>query len=710
MAENDIELSVGIKLDEAQFTNEYNSLLNKTAAATKTQIDSAFDSMNGPATKNWGELPFFGMHDSHEGNKYATQAFLASLSRDLKASGMDTSRSSLDYQSALINAAYRSSISDPMQRFHMLQSQGLMQQADLTHPDTALGKTIETDYALMSQPWSRDFIKTTNYKGQKRSYIDFAGMRDYAVDAGLGKWIDEDSGNTADNFELINEELEKIEDKSTKAEKTFTAWGDTLKGVLGVLTAIGALEYGVYKATQKAEKGVVTAGGSLSKQRAFIGMSALDEMRTKVASKSVGLGEDAIRDEIYSMSENIEQYKLLGQGDALPSALLGIFNNLMSADDPYDVYIKSADQIYNELKGMDKDQRRQWRMLMQKAGLGSMSDLVGQFLSNPEYAQKYKTPSALFSLENNPFYGVYGTAETMLPDIAKLKTSLQTSYNALYTTWEETFGIKFTSWWDDVMKERVVPWFQKILGYLSSDEQGGFKDDVSDSAFQAQVKLLKTQIETANAAYNLDSANAWTRSAEDIITAVGSGALVLPAGVEANTPWPWQASDIMRKGVNSSNPTDFWNFVKVASISGTGASSPYNTYGEDEQEFRYRAYIAKQWAEKQGYAADFERWGSLTDEQHQKLYAARAVMQAYMATGNYDETLSKFGAFSFAESEGFKILAQFIAQNKDVIRNDPEKAKEVKIRLLDPYGRDLPIEVLEEIVGDGFKFTAGERQ
>ena len=705
MAENDIELSVGIKLDDAQFSKEYNNLLRNVSVDTKKQIRSAIDDTSGAATSDWGELPFSGMHHKIKGARVATNAFLPSLAQDLQGAGY--APKSIEYESALINAAYRSSMADPMQRYHRMLSMGLTQQADLTHPDSSLGKAIETDYQLMSQPWSRDFIK----KGEKGSYVDFAGMRKYAVEtAGLGKWIDEDGGNTADNFELINDELEKIEDKSTKAEKTFTAWGDTLKGVLGVLTAIGALEYGVYKATQKAEKGVVTAGGSLSKQRAFIGMSALDEMRTKVASKSVGLGEDAIRDEIYSMSENIEQYKLMGQGDALPSALLGIFNNLMSADDPYDVYLKSADQIYNELKGMDKDQRRQWRMLMQKAGLGSMSDLVGQFLSNPEYAQKYKTPSALFSLENNPFYGVYGTAETMLPDIAKLKTSLQTSYNALYTTWEETFGIKFTSWWDRVMKERVVPWFQEILGYLSNEEQGGFKDDVSDATFQAQVKLLKTQIETANAAYNLDSANAWTRSAEDIITAVGSGALVLPAGVEANTPWPWQASDIMRKGVNSSNPTDFWNFVKVASISGTGASSPYNTYGEDEQEFRYRAYIAKQWAEKQGYAADFERWGSLTDEQHQKLYAARAVMQAYMSTGNYDETLSKFGAYSFAESEGFKILAQFIAQNKDIIRSDPEKAKEVKIRLLDPYGRDLPIEVLEEIVGDGFKFTAGERQ
>lgn len=709
MPVNDIELNVGVNFNEDEFLNAYESALNKTSTATQQIVRNNIDSLSGSAAPDWTTLPYATMHSSSSGNRTASKAFLASLAHDLNAAGITST--SEGFTAALTNATYMSTIPDTTERFRRLRAEGLYEQAALTAPGSALVNAVESDYALMQQGWSRNFIELSkNAAGQQEAYINFGGMRDYAVDEGIGRWIDEDLPHTADNFELIDNELESIQEKSEKTKKEFTGWSDTLKGVLGVLTAIGALEYTVYKATQKAEQGVVTAGGSLSKQRAFIGMSALDEMRTKVASKSVGLGEDAIRDEIYSMSENIEQYKLMGQGDALPSALLGIFNNLMSADDPYDVYLKSADQIYKELKGMDKDQRRSWRMLMQKAGLGAMSDLVGQFISNPEYAQKYGTPSTLFSLENNPFYGGYGTAETLLPDLAKLKTSLQTSYNELYLTWEQTFGLKFTAWWDDVMKTKVVPWFKEILGYLSSDEQGGFKDDVSDATFQAQVKLLKTQIEIANAAYSIDSADAWTRSAEDIITAVGTGALVLPAGVEANTLWPFQASDKLREGVNSADPRKFWSFIETAAISGTGASSPYHTYGEDEKEFRNRAFHAKSWAEKQGYAADFERWVSLTDEQKQKLNAARAVMQAYMYTGNYDETLSKFGAQSFTESEGFKILAAFIAENKDVFRNDPEKIREIKIKLLDPYGRDLPIEVLEDIVGEGFKFTSGDRQ
>lgn len=465
MAENDIELSVGIKIDDAQFTNEYQSKLSKLSKATQTQIQGAMDEISGPAAKQWGTLPFAGMHDPNSGNAIATQAFLSSLSRDLQGAGY----SGISYESALINATYRSSMADPMQRYHRMLAMGLTQQADLTHPDTALGKTIETDYALMSQPWSRDFIKTTSYKGQKRSYIDFAGMRDYAVDAGLGRWIDEDGGNTANNFELINDELEKIEDKSVTSKKTFSDWNDTLKGVLGTLTAIGSLA-GIVKtfevAYKASEAGTVAAGTTLDKRRAFIGMSALDELKTKVASKSVGLGEDSIKNEIYTMSGNIEQYKLMGQGDALPSALLGIFDNLMSAEDPYSVYTQSADEIYKQLQGADAQTRRRWLMLMNKAGLGSMSSLVGQFLSNPEYAKQYGTPSALFNLKSNPYYGVYPEAETMLPQISQLNESLKASYSTMYKDWEKAFGLPFKEWWDATMKDKVIPWFEKIISFL----------------------------------------------------------------------------------------------------------------------------------------------------------------------------------------------------------------------------------------------------
>ena len=151
MAENDIELNVGIKLDEAQFTQEYKSKLKEISKVTRTQVQGAMDDISGTAAKQWGPLPFAGMHDPSSGNTVATQAFIASLAHDLPNSGYNVG--SVAYESALINATYRSSMSDPMQRYHRLLASGLTQQADLTHPDTSLGKAIETDYTLMSQPW-----------------------------------------------------------------------------------------------------------------------------------------------------------------------------------------------------------------------------------------------------------------------------------------------------------------------------------------------------------------------------------------------------------------------------------------------------------------------------------------------------------------------------------------------------------------------------
>lgn len=522
MADNDIELSVGVKFDEASFTNQFPSFVSKTSAEMQKHINDIVDNTSGTAAKQWGTLPYLTMHDASKGAANATKAFLPSLAQDLQNAGY--SPDSPEYQGALVNAAYRSSMADPMQRYHRMLAGGLTQWADLTHPDTAVGQTIETDYQLMSQPWSRDFIRQAKgeeldadklgklkvrelrkmaddfgLKGlshankadiistlvekskEPRLGFDFAGMREYAVEAGLGRWKNEDGEHTADNFELINDELEKIEDKSKKTKKNFLDWHDVLKGTLGTLTAIAAIGIKAFEVAYKSsEKNTIEAGGHVDSRRAFIGMSALDELKTKVASKAVGLGEDSIKNEIYNMSDFRERYKLMGEGDALPSALLNIFDNMVSSDDPYSAYTKSADEIYASLQGADDSTRRRWLMLMNKAGLGSMSSLVGQFLSNPEYTERYKTPSALFDLKDNPFYGVYNEAETMLPDIAKLNESLAASYKTMYTEWEKAFGEPFKTWWDDVMKDKVVPWFQRFVRYATRTEDEKKADEAAD--------------------------------------------------------------------------------------------------------------------------------------------------------------------------------------------------------------------------------------
>lgn len=705
MAENDIELSVGIKFNDDQFTQEYNDLLRKTAAETKKQVSAAMDETKGAASKDWGQLPFSGMHDPYKGARIATQAFLPSLAQDLTGSGY--AAGSAGYESALINAAYRSSIADPMQRYHRMLSTGLTQQADLTHPDTALGKTIDTDYALMSQPWSRDFIR----KGNKGSYIDFAGMREYAVEAGLGKWVDSSEGNTADNFEFINDELEKIEDKSNKTRKAFLDWGDALKGALGTLTAIAAIGIKAFEVAYKAsEAHTIEAGGTLDKRRAFIGMSALDELKTKVASKSVGLGEDAIKNEIYSMSENIEQYKLLGQGDALPPALLGIFNNLMTAEDPYDIYTKSADELYNQLKSADAQTRRRWLMLMNKAGLGSMSSLVGQFLSNPDYASKYKTPSALFELKSNPYYGVYGEAETMLPDLAKLNESIKASYNQMYKDWEKTFGVPFKDWWDKTLQTKVVPWFESILslvGYKLSDE--GKKDDEFDKAWdKVQKKEGKAnkpkkinELELATGGWSLAAGRAialgdeyWSsfdasKIADNAIKSFDNKAAVRRLKGDYST---FQYS---------TKPSEFLAGLKVLANTKTynsGALNDAETY-----QMWSRADYLMSWLKETGFEAQLK--GGVNTETS---YALIKVLKEYLATPDMLEgrqTLESYLTETYLQTPGWQnVVEPFLKQNAGYLKEHPDRLQEIKITLFNQYGERINARI-DEIVDSADKST-----
>ena len=513
MAKNDVELSVGVRLDETGFINGYENMLSKASADTQARVQGAIESFKGPATKNWDELPYSSMHDKALGQRAAARTFVASMSEDLRA--QHVSSKSAEYQNALIGAAYRAAEADPTKRYHRMLAEGHYAAADANYPTTALAKAIDTNYALMEQDWSRDFIKKRKGKGfdaeelkkltkaelfekaemfglslpqrtkkddiisklvfaseQPQAYIDFAGMRDFAVRNGFGRWKEEALGNTADNFELIDKELEKIDKKSEKTKKHFTGWGDSLKGVLGTLTAIAAIGIKSFEVAYKAsEAGTIAAANEVDKRRGFLGMSSYDVLRTKVAGVSVGLGENAIYDEILGMSNKVERFKLEGKGDVLPESIMGIFGTLINASDPYGAYTKAIDQIYTQAKGMNTDERRRLLMLMSDAGLGSASSLIGAFLSNPDFAAQYGTPSQLFSLTDNPYYGVHDNAELLAPQIVKLNESLKASYEQMAKDWETAFGVPFKTWWDNVLKNTIVPWFERFLGLIPEDQE-----------------------------------------------------------------------------------------------------------------------------------------------------------------------------------------------------------------------------------------------
>lgn len=477
MAVNDAEIKIGVSLDADQFENAYNNLLSKTSKTTKGYIDNALapENMKGAATKGWSTLPFVDMHDPASGNINATKAFMSSFAEDMRTSGIR--KGSLGWQSGLLSAAYKSSIPDPMERYHKLLSEGVAYyQADEVYPTTALSKMIESDYALMEQDWSRNFIKTRTRKGAKSQYVDFAGMRDYAVEHGLGRWIDEDGGKTADNFELIEDALDGIEEVSDDVNNSFKGWGDDLKNVLGTITAIGsalikigsAAITGAIVLTEKSEKGVIEAGTTLDKRRAYVGMSALDELSAQVASQSVGLGKDAITNEIITMSNNREKYQLLGEGlNALYPSLTGIFDNIMSSENPMDTYKSILKEVYDNMRGADQDTRAQTLMLLESQGLGSAARVIGAMLANEGLAKDLEyDPTKLFSLRTNNYYGAFEKAETMLPDITKLNESLKASYSQLYTDFTEAFGQPFKKWWDDVLQNKVIPWFEKFIHYI----------------------------------------------------------------------------------------------------------------------------------------------------------------------------------------------------------------------------------------------------
>lgn len=485
MAVNDAEINIGVNLDADQFSSAFENLLSKTSQTTQNYITNALDpdNMKGAATKSWEHLPFTAMHDPIGGNITASKAFMASLAEDLKGQGMK--QRSLGFQSAMLSAAYKSSIPDPMERYHRLLADGVTYyQADEVYPTTRLSKMIESDYALMEQDWARDFIKTRRRKGKVNQFIDFEGMREFAVGHGLGRWIDPEKEHTADNFELINDELEKIEENSDKSDKTFRGWNDTLKGVLGTLTAIGGIT-GLAKtfeiAYNAAEKGTTQAATSLPRTRAFVGMNALDVLAAQNAGRGVGLGKDDIYNEIVNLSNRREEYKLLGQGlDALFPSLSGIFDNIMSGDNPYETYKSILTELYGALQGADDDIRAQALMLLDKQGLGSASYIIGSFLSNPKLAAEMDNdPTKLFSLKSNPYRNSYLQAEAMLPDLAQLNESIASSYNQMYLDWEIAFGKPFKTWWDDTLKDKVVPWFEKIVGFVTKDANGRLADDAA---------------------------------------------------------------------------------------------------------------------------------------------------------------------------------------------------------------------------------------
>lgn len=550
MGLHDAELNIGVNFDADQFLKAYNDTLNKASAVTQTHVHGAVDALKGPASKTWETMPFDAMHNPKSGQRAAARAFVPSIAQDIKSVFGTHSQG---YQSALIGAAHRVSTSSADDLYHKLSAMGYGETAGNLYPGTRLSQMLETDYKLLQQDWSRDFIVTKKAKGLKaadlqklnladikpiahsyglttsrkkkadlinelvaasqgkQTYVDFAGMREYAVGHGLGRWKDSKGGNLADNFELI----EKLNNESEKTTKHFTDWGkavgvvsDTVKTILGTVVAIGAAGLKTFDVVNKrTEKNVANAAGNLPNTRAFLGMNSIDVLETQVAGQSLSLGRDSIYNEIEGMSKRIQEYKLLGKGDALPASLLGVLNTLIDASDPYGAYKSAVQTIYSDLKGQSREQQQRTLALMDDAGLGTAAQVIGAFLSNPELAQRYGGQiGGLFSLGANPYYDVYGRTETILPDLTKLNESIKASYTQMSLDWQEAFGKPFKDWWDKTLQSKVVPWFEKMASYVKvQQEEGG----TGAKAVALTIKPGDNVWEERNRQIEYNSGKAW---------------------------------------------------------------------------------------------------------------------------------------------------------------------------------------------------------
>lgn len=491
MAKDDVVIDIGVQLDETQFKPSFNNFLNSLSTQTHQALEDALANVKGPAAKNWSSVPYQLGHEN-AGAATMSQAFVPGFARDLKDLGIR--KGTQFYEAALMSAVYRSAVSDPVHRYNLLQSYG----QNAPTPDSAIEHVLSTDYEMLSKTWSREFMR----KDKNGNLLpDFARMRDYAAEQGIGRWIDEDKGHTADNFELINDALDDITENADDIGDSFTEWGERLKGVLGTLTAIGGLLIKVAGAAAgaavaydaKAYKGTQEAATTLDRRRAFVGMSALDELAAQTAGQSLGLGKNAITNEIVSMSTDIQKYKTLGEGlNPLFPSLLGIFDNMMSSDNPLEAYKGILKELYNAMRGADPEKRTRALMLLQSQGLTGAATIVGGMLSNEAIAKDLNyDPGNLFSLRSNKYYSVYEGAEAMLPDLTKLNLSIKTSYAEMYKTWTKEFGEPFRDWWDKTLQDTIVPWFQRLVRKVKGKEtEEDLIDDMVEGAV-AEISIIK---------------------------------------------------------------------------------------------------------------------------------------------------------------------------------------------------------------------------
>lgn len=655
-----------------------------------------------PATKSWTEFPQYQAHRRGSdtvpgGQAWVTSALMSGFAKDVKSLGV--TKASPVFQNAMVAAGAKGLMPDnPYERVGMLRAYGLDKAASYAHPDTPIGSILAADYEMLKQPWAQGFIKDKSeqvpveYRDKQGNLrqrrkknpvtgklepvfetvqdvsVDFDAMREFAVERGFGRWKDESAKKTAENFELINDALEDVGKNADKSDKIFLNWNDTLKGVLGTLTAISGVPAVVAGINKAAEAGVKTSASVIPNTLPFYGMDTVDYLRTKNASLALNLGPEAVYSDIGKLAGMRSEFKTFGTGlDPIFSSLTGVFNTITEESDPVTAYKKVAQALTDTLRdinamseGVEKENiRSQYKMLIDKMGIGTFGEIAGA-LNKPTFSARFPDVESLFQVAENPYYGALEQAKVINAEIEKLNTSIGASYSELYNMWEERFGLKFKGWWDSFLKN----WFVPML-------HGDLKDPVTSAREVASINMLGLYASQAKdkAIDWLNATESQSRMQDVFIRSKPTSGVKEPAAKGRFDAY--QKYDILSNYSNADTVYQFKDFYKnIKAKAGTA------------EDVGGRYLTALNWLDTTGFGKVLT---DLTLNEADK--AIVAVVQRYLLEGNKGKDyLKAFEDVAYGESGAINQVLQNLANSAEMLKNITDAGVEVRMTLENTFG------------------------
>lgn len=346
----------------------------------------------------------------------------------------------------------------------------------LSDPNSRGNKIISAvDFAASQESRFKDMDIEGNWKDKE------ADVLDAAVKSGEGRWKKSDSAHIVDNFERVNE-------ASQEENENLEDWRDNLKGIIGDLGIIALLMKGmkaVSKFDQWAEQTVKSTAEGLP-TRSNIGATSTDLYRMRSASGYLNLDSNAIYDSVSALAERQGEFATTGQGLELfyGSVAQGLEPIIKNMNDPIEAWNQSMDLFLNELTALKKAGDQQGIDKLLNAIQKFMGDEAKTILSriidynfDSQTTNDIKNMGALYDKSfDNPYAWESERAEALNSELNTLRESMQSSFTAIASDWEEIFGVKFKGWWNQFLIDfiawyRGTEWYkEKVNNYSKINE------------------------------------------------------------------------------------------------------------------------------------------------------------------------------------------------------------------------------------------------